>query len=66
MKDAVEKIAMGFIGLAVVVTLVNSRNSSTFANSVFSGTGNLFGTIMKPVGGGGFGGIQAPTVTVNG
>lgn len=48
--NALEKIAMGFIGLAVVVALVAARsNTSQVATSVFTGSSNLFGSILKPV-----------------
>jgi len=48
--QVIEKIAMGLIGLAIVVAIVASRsNSSKVADSVFTGSSNLFGSILKPV-----------------
>lgn len=48
----IEKIAMGFIGLAIIVALVAAKsNTSAVATSVFGGGSDLFASILSPVGG---------------
>jgi hypothetical protein len=61
MGSSVEKIAMGFITLAVVVAFVATKsNGGAVVKDVFGGASQLFGTILGPVGG------TAPSSTLGG
>lgn len=64
MKDAVEKIALGFIGLAALVAFVSAKNTPNVVGSVFKGSAGLFGTILSPVSGSAIS-VSAP-ISVNG
>lgn len=49
--DAIEKVAMGLVGLAVVVAIVSAKNSPAVTQDVFTGSSQLFASILQPVGG---------------